>query len=498
MHPRSSHLLLLGITPLFALPVWAAGGTYRPWQGLFLPACAFAILCFFLPPASEAFPSRRERLHRLLRDPCVFSALFFLAYLCLQWRNSPRIRLFDFDRGWVLSPPPHPAWPSSISPSESVEMLHWFAPVLTAFLFLRHTATALPKRPLLLLVVLNGLLNAALSFHHLRTGWKLMYGFQRFGDDVYGTFGYPNHGAIYFILLTALALGLCLRELFREAAERSRSLLFFSALASLVFFLAATFSTSRAGILGAWITVGLTFLGIALLAWPRLHPAQRLLGGLSALLFLALLAAAFQLFAQPVHLRELAAATTRLDVGREIQSRWFQIDSAWRMWLDHPFYGVGGWGYRYLAADYLPREQWPLLQGFGRANVHNDLMQFLCEFGLVGLSLFASVFAPLLVRVVRGAFRPPTEDDSLWASPLRIASLAGLTVLLLVAQFDIPLRSPAVFLHAVLLLFLLLPDENDPSLWLPVIDWTLLQPAALRVVPHSPHSTAGLDAEEFP
>jgi hypothetical protein len=477
--PRLPSLSFIGLLPLIVVPVWAAGGTYRPWQSTFLPLTLFAWICFLLPSAERPFSAT---FRRLLRDPAVWATLGFLGFLLLQTLNGPRLRYLDFDTfSWKLSPPPVPGLPWSISRDESWEMIRWFAPILSFTLILRHSAEFAPRSWLLIVASVNGLANAALSFVHLNYGWKRMYNIQRFGDDVYGSFGYPNHGAIYFILLTAVSTGLFLKELFTERAERNLKLLLFSALSTPVFFLAANLSTSRAGILGAWIAMGLTLLTTAVLAWPRMHPVQRLLGGFTLALGLSALAYSFYFFASPVHLRELSAATVNLDVAKEISGRWFQIDSAWRMWLDHPVYGVGGWGYRYLVSDYLPQDQWPLLQGFGKANVHHDLMQFLAEFGLIGFSLLIFIFLPWISSSLRGLFRSPTEDDSLWATPLRFSVFWGLFVLLLISQFDIPLRSPAVFIHAVLLMWTLSPHVSESSIWLPVVDWKLLQPPALRI-----------------
>jgi O-antigen ligase len=183
----------------------------------------------------------------------------------------------------------------------------------------------------------------------------------------------------------------------------------------------------------------------------------------------------FLLFAQQTHLDELRKATVDLNIYNEIQGRFFQIEAAWDIWLDHPWVGVGGWGYRYFVAQYLPVEQWTLL-GTGKANVHNDFMQFLCEFGLVGMSCLLIVFLPVCVRRGRDLFQRPTSNHSLWSDPLKIACVWGLVMLILDSQFDIPLRSPAIMLHGIILLHLLTPHRELPSIWKPVIDWNRLQP----------------------
>lgn len=473
--------VILGLIPLFVVPVWAAGGTYKPWQGSFLWLCLVAWAGFFLQPADKPLGTRHDRLLRLLRDPAFWCATLFMGFLVLQWRNTGGIRVYDFDLNiWTYSRPKNPG-PWSITRSESLEMLSWFGPVLSVLLILRHVWSRIDPTPLLWGVGLNGFLNALLAFMHQGMGWEKMYSIQRFGKDVYGSFGYPNHGAVFFIVMFAIAMGLFFRELLRESTDRNPATLGFAALWTPVFFLAANLSTSRAGILGAWLVLLLGLATLVLIAWPRVHPVQRVYGLVAAALLVGLCAGIFVMFSGPTHVGELKNATVNLNVYSEIEARFFQIESAYHMWRDHPWFGVGGWGYRYFASRYLPMDQWALLLGKGKANVHNDWMQFLAEFGLVGFGLLAGAFVPRVGTTLKSLFISPTRDHSLWSDPLKICAFWGLIMLLLDSQFDIPLRSPAVFIHGVLLLFLIGPHPDSFSLWPPVIDWKRLQPPVFRL-----------------
>jgi len=68
-------------------------------------------------------------------------------------------------------------------------------------------------------------------------------------------------------------------------------------------------------------------------------------------------------------------------------SRLMVVTAALEIWRDSPWFGVGGWGFRYLASSHLPERA--VEKTAGLANVHNDPVQFLLEFGLVGSGLMA-------------------------------------------------------------------------------------------------------------
>lgn len=335
MNKFNRPFLTAGLLPLFVVPVWAAGGAYKPWQGSFLWLCLFAWGMFLGEPTRYAGSTHTKRIIWILKDPFVWCAVLLMVFLTIQYLNSGRIQVFDFiNNRYTYSPPPHPKLPWSIVPSEALEMVRWFGVVLTVFLILKHSWEELDPKPLIWLVMLNGFMNAMLAFIHLATGWEYMYNLKKFGKDVYGSFGYPNHGALYFILLFAIALGLLLREILQDSFEREKSTFIFAMIWTPIFFLAANLSTNRAGILGAWLTLLLSMLHLAIIAWPRLHPVQRLYGLTGGVIGIGGFAGIFAFVAQPIHLAELRSATVTLNVADEIDGRFFQIESAYHMWVD--------------------------------------------------------------------------------------------------------------------------------------------------------------------
>ena len=480
---KSDVILCLGVLPLLFVPVWMGAGTFRPWQGSFIPLSIWAWICFWAAPAARDFPSRRNRLIRLLKDPCLWGALLFLMLLGVQTWNSGRMLLYHFRLNvYYYSPPPHPYLPGSFTRRESLEMLRWFIPVFSTFLIAKHALPVLVPRAFNW-ILLNSGLNAILALTHEFAGWHYMYEFWGWvknprdaGADTYGSFGYPNHAATYFILLFSFAAGLFLREVLQDRSRIRTLRLTAGGTLAILFFFTAQFSASRAGMLGVWFVLALLTATLAILAWPRLHPVQRLYGIAGMIFLLCILIAGFRTLANPVHLREFAKATTELDLGREVGARFFQVQSAWDIWKEHPWFGVGGWGYRYLVSFYLDPSMWGVLNR-GKANVHNDFFQFLCEFGLVGMVCLSMVFLPSVLRIVRDIRRPADHDQSLWGDPLRFSTGFGLLLMIAHSMIDLPFRSPAVFAHAALFLVLASQWDGTLSVWPPVVDWLALRPA---------------------
>lgn len=480
-------ILLFGLIPLLVIPLWMAAGTFKDWQYAFLPLSVWAWVCFFLASPDANFPKRMLRLRKLIKDPCFWGALGFMGFLLLQFWNSNLIRVPDFETmGWTYTSPKYPRLPWSINQEDAAEMLRWFGPVFTVFLIIRHAGSAFANGSLTLWVTLSAFLNAILALVHEFRGWEMMYyDVRNTGRDTYGSFGYPNHAATFFILMFSFAAGLFLRETLRERSERRIWVKIVFGVSMILFFFAAQFSASRAGMLGVWLVLFFVLLTLAVIGWPRLHPVHRLYGVFAVVGLLFFLVLGFQTFATATHLREFRQATVDVDANREISARFFQVQSAWDMWKDHPFYGVGGWGYRYLVGFYLDESQWHFL-GTGKANVHNDFFQFLAEFGLVGMTLLAFVFLPAGLRLLKSAFIPPEWDESLWGDPYRFSAAFGLLLMIAHSMIDLPFRSPAVFMHGAMILAIASLPSPVTSVWPPKINWSDLTPGIrLNPIPKS-------------
>ncbi len=121
-------------------------------------------------------------------------------------------------------------------------------------------------------------------------------------------------------------------------------------------------------------------------------------------------------------------------LGAMMGDREFMHRAAVDIWRDYPWFGAGGWGFRYFLATKLTPDEWYKV-GTGQANVHNDPLQFLAEFGSLGTALMLVVMASLAFPILR---------KKAWRQPQAIPLLAGLTMVMGHSLIDLPFRCPAI------------------------------------------------------
>lgn len=400
----------------------------------------------------------------LRRDPVFFLGLAFLGYLVLQWINAGRTQYFDVGyQRWAYTDPPWPGWPSAFSRADAAQMLAWFFPAWTIAVAIRlRVLDRHALRRLLMFVACNAGLLAVFGLVQYASGTKAIYWIQPLGGHFFASFAYGNHAGPYFVLVGGLAAGLLYREVFdtRSSHADSPSVLRLRhpwRVAILVpvmmlCLVGANMGFSRAGVILAGL-LGLFAVGYGWVrGWRRLQPAGRV--NLFAL-SLAVLGGLFFIVGgfgeegirKEFTLRPAAPETVHTvwdRVALELGDRARFARAAVDIWREHPWLGVGGWGYKYLVASHVPEEFWPVLDKRGWANVHVDLLQFLAEFGVAGTGLLLAALGVML----REALDPRRcRRDAFWS--MGMASL-GLT--LWFSCIDIPFRCPAILYAWVALL----------------------------------------------
>lgn len=416
--------------------IWFWGGL-RPGFHLLAVAASASLLVLLC-----AGGNRRG----LLRDPAFWTGLVFVGYLAVQSLNAGRELYFDVGhRRWTYSLPRWRALPWSFDRAESVQMMMWFVPAWAVALAVRSSFldTRSVHRLLRVLVYSSGVL-ALVGCVQFVTGAVLPFAPARPGEAFFASFTYANHAAAFFVLSAALAAGLLFRELFESGYRPRRQRVVALAGSMLACLAGANLSLSRAGILLGW-TLGLLIGLYGLVCGWRAHrPAGRLKLLLAATGALGVLFFAVAGFGEQAIRREFAAKagaagarslsrTINLDVG----DRPLLAGAAVRIWNDHRWYGVGGWGYRHLVGHYVPAERWNELAFQGKANVHCDPLQSLVEFGLVGAGLLGAFLASLLASALRRRCEP--------GAPF-VFGLTGLGMVLCFSALDLPFRCPAILI----------------------------------------------------
>lgn len=433
--PQTQFLAVALVSLLMLYPAWLRGGTHAAWTW---PLPWIAIGGLFLWLLSGRIGGEcANRPVLSLKDPVFWAGLLFLLLLVLQWWNAGRALYYDVAaRAWSYSPPRHPLLPSAITTAEARQMLDWFVPAWVILVVLRSPSLwPRARRAIWRVAVINAALLAIFGMVQFASGTTNMYWLIPMRPHFFASFGYPNHAGSYFLMSECLAAALLVYELEDTTGRKRLGRILVLSLAFLLSLVGANFALSRASILLSWLLVLPVGFVFGRVIWRRLRPAHRvnlIIGSLAAIVLAALLTIGLGRDAIRTEFKPEDDQKTFFD--RETNFRLFQLETAFQIWRDHPLYGVGGWGYRYLMAHYLPTDQWHRVSE-GKANVHNDPVQFLCEFGAVG----AGAMTGVVVLLGCSVFRRRQDFDAMIA-----LSMLGVGAVALQSLIDLPFRSPAV------------------------------------------------------
>jgi len=462
---------------------WVHGGT-RSDLLRSVPWLVFLILnvLIVLPPQrkGETLSEARLRVWRgMARDPVLYIGLALTTLLLVQWVNDGRELVRNAASGvYEFAPPPRLWIPFSIHSDESFQQLgYWFPPAFMAVLAVRHGVRRSGRRLLLLALVWGGALLSAFGWIQWLSGTKSLFWMTPLPAHFFASFGYPNHAGALFTLLFAISGGLWFQATMDPDDKYKAKVLLIPTVLNAT---GAFGSASRA----AMILTTLLFVagGIACLtgAWTRIRAGVRIKVIVYAATVLLLGIGTFCVFPDGIISQKLRHIQTDTFYDDSIGLRMHQYQSSWDMAKDYPLFGVGGWGYRHFVFLYVaPKILDEMVHGKGQANVHNDVLQFLAEHGLVGLGLMLAAVGVLLRPILRGAWKlivtPPVVD---WDNPYRppllrvpamiYAILIGTLATVIHSMIDLPFRSPALLVTWSLCLacapaFLPRPKQPDSS-----------------------------------
>ncbi|NLZ14514.1 MAG: O-antigen ligase family protein [Thermotogaceae bacterium] len=127
-------------------------------------------------------------------------------------------------------------------------------------------------------------------------------------------------------------------------------------------------------------------------------------------------------------------AVSGADKTGSVSGRMYMWGIAWEMFKDKPLLGHGFGSYKLLSTDYgkrIANEEGPFFGFFAKPyEAHNDYLQWLAEFGIVGFGLLLSVIVYIIIWGLKG-YRKKTYFE--WCS------FFGLSIILVHGIFEFPM-----------------------------------------------------------
>lgn len=266
--------------------------------------------------------------------------------------------------------------------------------------------------------------------------WNVHSGYVGRGS---GTYICPNHLAGWLEMLLPLAVAYALVG---RGKPLTKILISYAAL---VMMAGIAVTASR----GSWIAVGLALIGLALLLLTQ-RPFR-----LPATFLLVLLIVGGVLAVKQTDYFKKRIDKTFAAGKVDFNTRAVMWDSAVRMWRDHVWFGVGPGHY-----DLRFRVYRPTSVQLQPERAHNEYLNVLADWGVIGAALVAVTLGLLTVGVIK-VWPHVQKGDRAFASNASdkfafvLGAVAGLIALLLHSVVDFNLQIPANAIVAATLMALL-------------------------------------------
>lgn len=425
IHPTEKLLLYVVSAQLVFLP-WALGGMkeWAQWMGFGLSALGFTLSLLprtydDVPPGQAPF--RLYTWPKLVRFPIWWLGLALLGYITIQGLNPAWVYQAD-GKGWWMKGIPHTEWlPSGVDvPFERWgpwRMLLIYASVLLSVCAVWIGLTR--RRSLQLLftaLAANAFFLAILGIAQRATGADKMFWFWKPPATYFvSSFIYKNHAGAYFNLLLALCCGLALWHYergLRRLDKSSPSGLFAFFGTAVVLLVVFSYSRTATLLMFAFLLVagGIFF-------WrQKRQPDAGNRGPLITIIVLLALGSFIYLGLKSLRTERFMASIAQLQNQIEaagLGTREIAAQATWEMAKDEMIFGWGSGSFRFCFPIYQHR--YPALMKLpdsGRAmywdHAHNDYVELLAEFGLVGGALLVLMAGYLGFSYLRiAAWRNP-------------------------------------------------------------------------------------------
>ena len=392
-------------------------------------------------------PVRSWPLSPVIHSSVFWAGVIFLLYAAVQGLN-PAWHYFSNAESWWLEPATPVSWlPSSVE-APFAKSNPWRA--LTIFvsftLLLSSIWAGFSRRKsyhlLWVAVMANATVLALLGIAQRLLGADRIFGLYKPSNRAFvSSFIYPNHAGCYFNLMLGLAAGMawwhhqrsnrCIEGPGAAAAATSVAI----CCSSLVLI-----SCSRVSIV--LMMVFTVIVGGALLfrLVRRNGPIGRRQESIPLIMTLtAFLCVGFVVLSSD-KLRERFAIVASSPVAAD-QDRSFARQAARDMFADHWMFGWGAGSFRYGFTKYV--KFYPAIyysDNGGRRtweHAHSDPLEFLCEFGVLGL-------LPLVYILIQVAWK--IARSRVWRNPLTIPIVCAVALVIFHSWFDFVFQCPAVLL----------------------------------------------------
>lgn len=300
-------------------------------------------------------------------------------------------------------------------------------------------------RRILWAAVLGGSSMALLGMIQRLTGAEgILWSIETSNPAFFGMFIYPNHGAAYMYIILGIAIGLAMYHQQRAAQEFLRSgPHYLLAFLCVILFLGLVFSRSRAGLV---LGMGVSLVGGCIIAIKLMGKGQDMrqgiVLGIMAVLGLGFAGYSVMNFADIGSLlmdyeRLQGAGSPDLNLRLKLQ------EATWEGFRKNHWFGTGAGSFQYRFP--FVQQYYPEL-GIGQrffVHAHNDYLQVLMEYGIIGSLLLAGFFGSLLWKAV---------VSIRYRSAMQVCMMAGVGAFCLHAWWDFPAFCQSILLMVVFVL----------------------------------------------
>lgn len=460
IHALEVALIVVVALQLVFLP-WALGGmkAWSQWISLGLSALAFVISLvprLYADAGPDRVPFKLYTWPKLRRFPIFWLGLLLFAYILTQTQNPAWIYASDA-RGWWLRAVEYKTW----APTGVDVPFAWWGPwrmlVIYGAVWLTVCASWIGftrRRSLqILLAVLAGNAFALAILGLAQRALESNKMFFLFKAEVYyfvASFIYKNHAGAYFNLLLALCAGLSWWHYERAQRRLDKSspsgvFAFFGTAAAMIVFL--SYSRMATLLMAAML---LTLIG--LFVWRHFFRVESERRNWWLLVTLVLLVGGFgRIGVGSVKTSRVIESFEALSHQGAFEPGNYRFQAAratWDMAKDKLVLGWGSGSWRFVFPKY--QQHYPsIYMNQGKRvyweHAHNDYLELLSEFGIVGCLIFVAGLGYAGIRLLR---------LHAWQNPLACCVVLGVLVTAAHSVVDFQFFNPAILTTWCVLLFL--------------------------------------------